>query len=172
MVDWQDILTEHRTRLWRAVYRVLGHYDDALECCQEALLDAHELALKETVTEWGALLTTLGTRRAIDRLRSRLSRRQFEVSLGNVPEPVVNIGGPVQSAEAAELLEDVRRLVAALPHKQAEAFWLVCIEGVSSDEVAHRLGITPNETRVLVHRARARVAQSLNDRQLRARRNR
>lgn len=155
--------------MWRAAYRVLGHYDDALDCCQEALLDAHRLAAKETVTDWGALLTTLGTRRAIDRLRRRSSRRQIEVSLENVSEPTVDDGGPNQRIEAAELLEQVRRRVAALPSKQAETFWLVCIEGLPIDEVSRQLAITPNRARVLLHRARARLANTLRREKLTAR---
>ena len=153
MLDWQAILAQHRARMWRAVYRLLGHYDNALDCCQEALLDAHRIASKEAVTEWVHLLTTLGTRRAIDRLRKRLTQQQFEISLEHVAEPIVEVGGPVQSAEAAELFENLRQLVAALPHKQAEAFWLVCIEELSIDEAGRQLAITANETRVLVHRA-------------------
>jgi RNA polymerase sigma factor (sigma-70 family) len=162
MVDWQAILAKHRTRMWRVVYRLLGHYDDALDCCQEALLDAHEFALKEEVAEWGSLLVTLGTRRAIDRLRKRISQRKFEVPLENVAEPGVDVGGPIQAAEAAELFEKLRRLVTALPDKQAEVFWLVCVEGLSNAEVGRQLAITPNEARVLVHRARTHLAKMLN----------
>lgn len=157
MVDWQAVVERHRTRMWRAVYRVVGHYDDALDCCQEALIDAHQIALQENVTEWGALLVTLGTRRAIDRLRQRLSRRQAEVSLETVAEPAVNAGDPVQRAAAGELFERPRQLVADLPDKQAEVFWLVCIEGVSHEDVCRLVAITPNESRVLVHRARVRT---------------
>lgn len=162
MADWKVILDEHRTALWRAVYHVLGHYDDALDCCQDTLLDAHQFAMKETVVEWRALLITLGTRRAIDRLRKRLSQRRVEVSLSSVAEPVVDVGGPAQNAEAAELFENLRRQVAALPDKQAEVFWLNCIEGFSVEEVSQLVAITPNETRVLVHRARTSLAAALN----------
>jgi RNA polymerase sigma-70 factor, ECF subfamily len=161
-LDWQAILNEHGTRLWRAVYRLLGHYEDALDCCQEALLDAHQFALKENVDEWGALLTTLGTRRAIDRLRERVSRRQFAVPLQDVMEPVIETGGPVQHAEGAELLERLRHVLAELPVKQAEVFWLVCMEGLSHDEVGGQLAITANESRVLLHRARANLETRLN----------
>lgn len=81
MVDWQAILSKHRAGMWRAVYRILRNYDDALECCQDALLDAHQFTLKSTVVDWGPFLIALGTRRAIDRLRKQLSYRNLELSL-------------------------------------------------------------------------------------------
>jgi RNA polymerase sigma factor (sigma-70 family) len=161
-LDWEAILAEHGTRLWRAVYRLLGHYEDALDCCQEALLDAHQFALRAKVNKWGALLTTLGTRRAIDRLRERVSQRQFSVSLQDVAEPVTQTAGPVHHAERAELLERLRHILAELPVKQAEVFWLVCMEGLSHDEVSGQLAMTANESRVLLHRARATVGRRLN----------
>jgi RNA polymerase sigma-70 factor (ECF subfamily) len=160
--DWQMILAEHGAQLWRAVYRLLGHYDDALDCCQDALLDAHRFALTRRVDEWGALLATLGTRRAIDRLREQCSRRRFTVPLQDVPEPAVETAEPVEQAKATELLQQLRHELAKLPVKQAEVFWLVCMEGFSHDEVARQLAMTPNESRVLLHRARAALETMLD----------
>jgi RNA polymerase sigma factor (sigma-70 family) len=162
MADWQVILSKHRAGMWRAVYRLLRNYDDALECCQDALLDAHQFSLKSSVADWGPFLITLGTRRAIDRLRKRLSHRNSETSLDVVSEPVNDIGGPVQCAEANELFDRLRQMVSQLPKKQAEAFWLTCIEGFSIDEISDLMSITANEARVLVHRARERLSGLLN----------
>ena len=67
MTDWPNIISVHEAMLWRTVYRVLNHRDDALDCCQEALLDAYKYAMNHEVEDWGALLTSLATRRAIDR---------------------------------------------------------------------------------------------------------
>jgi RNA polymerase sigma-70 factor (ECF subfamily) len=166
MVDWQAILSKHRAGMWRAVYRLLRNYDDALECCQDALLDAHQFTLKSTVAEWGPFLITLGTRRAIDRLRKQFAHRNSEFSLEVVSEPVNDVGGPVQCAEANELFDRLRQMVSELPNKQAEAFWLTCIEGFSIDEISVLLSITANEARVLVHRARERLSGLLNPRDL------
>ncbi len=166
MVDWQAILSKHRAGMWRAVYRILRNYDDALECCQDALLDAHQFTLKSTVVDWGPFLIALGTRRAIDRLRKQLSYRNLELSLEVVSEPAKDIGGPFQCAEARELFDRLRQMVSQLPNKQAEAFWLTCIEGFSIDEISDLLSITANEARVLVHRARERLSGLLNPRDL------
>ena len=67
MTDWHEIISAHEAMLWRTVYRVLNDRDDALDCCQEALLDAYKYSINREVDDWGALLTTLATRRAIDR---------------------------------------------------------------------------------------------------------
>jgi DNA-directed RNA polymerase specialized sigma24 family protein len=57
-----------------------------------------------------------------------------------------------------ELFDRLRQMVSELPNKQAEAFWLTCIEGFSIDEISVLLSITANEARVLVHRARERLS--------------
>jgi RNA polymerase sigma-70 factor (ECF subfamily) len=158
MVDWHAILEKHRGGMWRAVYRLLRNHDDALECCQDALLDAHQFTLKSTVTDFGPFLITLGTRRAIDRLRKQLSHRKFESSVEVVSEPADDINSPVQYALANELFDRLRQKVSELPNKQAEAFWLTCIEGFSIEETSNLMFITANEARVLVHRARGRLS--------------
>ena len=32
MIDWGAILAEHGSAVWRTVYRLLDHHDDALDC--------------------------------------------------------------------------------------------------------------------------------------------
>jgi len=89
-----------------------------------------------------------------------------------VGEPFLETGGPVQRAEAAELFDRIRGAIAELPAKQAQAFWLVCMAGFSHDEAACHLSMTPNESRVLVHRARTHLKSVLNAQSLKARQNR
>jgi RNA polymerase sigma factor (sigma-70 family) len=158
MIDWQQIISEHRPPLWRVVFRLLGHYDDALDCCQEALFDAHRLSLEQPIANWGAVLTTLGTRRAIDRLRERVSLRRRSVPLTDDLQSAEELPSPEIQAETAELMDRLRELVAELPAKQGAAFWLASVEGFSHEDVGQLLNVTVNESRVLVHRARKFLA--------------
>lgn len=170
MTDWHEIISIHEAMLWRTVYRVLNHRDDALDCCQEALLDAYKYALNHEVDDWGALLTSLATRRAIDRLRKRVRARQILVSLNDAPEPATDADCPVQRAQASELMDRLRNVLAELPDKQAEVFWLGCVEGLSHEQIGLQLTISPNESRVLLHRARLQLASTLDSRHFDARR--
>jgi DNA-directed RNA polymerase specialized sigma24 family protein len=52
--------------------------------------------------------------------------------------------------------------MAELPEKQAEVFWLSCVEGLTHQEIAGRMQLPAGESRVLLHRARAGLAAFLN----------
>lgn len=155
MIDWTEIVSKHQATLWHTAYRLLNHYDDALDCCQESLLDAYRMSSQDHVEEWGAVLTCLVTRRAIDRLRQRVRTRGHVVSLHGIAEPRADGDCPVQNAVASESVERLRGLLAELPEKQAAVFWLSCIEGMSHAAIGGQLAISANESRVLLHRARA-----------------
>ena len=162
MIDWGTILAEHGLRVWRTVYRLLDHHHDALDCYQETFLGAFRCAHSQTIEDWSSFLVSLATRRAMDRLRQRYRSRRYSISLDTVPEPASELGGPVQQARANELMERVREGMADLPDKQAEVFWLSCLEGLSHQQIADRMEVPPGEVRVLLHRARTRLSAVLN----------
>lgn len=170
--DWRTIISAHEVLLWRTAYRILNHREDALDCCQQAVLDAYEYSLTRQVDQWGGLLTSMTVRRAIDRLRHRVRSRRMTTPLEEVAEPQVDGEDPAELAEASELMDRLRTAVATLPDKQAEVFWLSCVEQSSHAEIGRLMAITPNESRVLLHRARAQLASMLDTGRLNAGRGR
>ena len=70
---------------------------------------------------------------------------------------------PGEEAEFRELVERVRLEMARLPHRQAEAFWLCCVEGASYEEAAKQMETDANSIGVLIHRARAYLRKLLAD---------
>ena len=44
-----------------------------------------------------------------------------------------------------------------LPHNYFEVYVLAELEGLSNDEIAHRLSLSPGTAKIRLHRARARV---------------
>lgn len=164
MSDWNDILAAHGPAVWKTVYRLLGHHADALDCYQETFLAAYRSVERQPVVHWPSFLTSLATRRAIDRLRRRGRSRERLASLDDIPEPVGQGDTPVELAQGAERLEEVRSLLAGLPDKQAEVFWLSCIEGLPHLEIGDQLQISEGAVRVLLHRARTRLRVALEPR--------
>jgi RNA polymerase sigma-70 factor (ECF subfamily) len=162
MMDWASILAAHGSRVWRTVYRLLDHDADALDCYQETFLAALQIPEPGGVEDWASFLVSLATRRALDRLRQRYRVRTRCVAIDALPEPAGEAEDPVQQAQANELMNRVRRGMAQLPEKQAEVFWLSCLEGLSNPQIAARLRIPPGEVRVLLHRARTRLGAVLN----------
>jgi RNA polymerase sigma factor (sigma-70 family) len=160
-IAWREILAEHGSRVWQTVYRVLNHHEDALDCYQDVLVSAQQYAERHEIQDWGTFLTSLAAKRAIDRLRQRIRQRTHQVALDSIPEPATETDCPVERAAAAELMERARRWMAMLSEKQAEVFWLCCIEGLSHQQVGLQMQITELESRVLLHRARSRLGEAL-----------
>jgi len=91
-----------------------------------------------------------------------LLRRRARFDLSGSEFPVQEVAAPVtEDAAFQELVEVVRKELGNLPERQAEAFWLVCVEERSYEEVAELMGIQRNALGVLVHRARQHVRSKL-----------
>jgi RNA polymerase sigma-70 factor (ECF subfamily) len=162
MADWPFILAEHGATVWRTVYRLLDHHADALDCYQETFLAAWRFAEREPVADWPSLLISLATRRAMDRLRQRYRDRVRVIAIDSVREPGSDADCPVRHASAKELMDRLRAGMAELPDKQAEVFWLSCVEGLPHQQISGRMEIPPGEVRVLLHRARTRLRAVLD----------
>jgi RNA polymerase sigma-70 factor (ECF subfamily) len=77
------------------------------------------------------------------------------------PSPWPEPDGALERQEFWQLLLDS---IAALPPAQARAFTLHEFDGLGSDEICNILEVTPTHLWVLLHRARVRLRQRLEDR--------
>ena len=162
MADWSEVVRQHGPLVWQTAYRILRHDADTADCFQNTFLAALELSRRETVRHWPALLKRLATRQALNHLR----RRRWEAHRAR---PLAADGGaaagatPEQGARAAELADRLLLALADLEPRQAEVFWLGCLDGWSYQEIADELGITVNHVGVLLSRARAELRDRLHD---------
>src|SRR5438105_2106575 len=145
MIDWGAILAAHGSMVWRTVYRLLDHQADALDCYQETFLTAFQFSNREKVADWASFLAGVATRRAVDRLRQRYRSRSRAVPMDHVAEPSSDADCPLAQARASELMDRVREGLAELPERQAEVFWLSCLEGRSHEQIAELMQVTPGE---------------------------
>jgi RNA polymerase sigma-70 factor (ECF subfamily) len=169
MIDWGAILAEHGSTVWRTVYRLLNHHADALDCYQETFLTAFQRASRQGVADWAPFLVSVATRRAMDQLRRRYRFRSRVIPIHHVAEPSGEVDCPLQQAQANELMERVRAGMVELPEKQAEVFWLSCLEGLSHQQIADLLQVPLGEVRVLLHRARTCLGNFLSQHPIRER---
>jgi RNA polymerase sigma factor (sigma-70 family) len=127
MEDCDEVRRKYAPLVWATVYRIVKHHDHAIDCCQEIFLEAIERSKREVVNDWPAFLRWLAVRRALDRLRRERRAAthvdpHYDVALhARGPEPC-------EEAEFRELAQRVRLEMALLPDRQAEAFWLCCVE--------------------------------------------
>lgn len=70
-------------------------------------------------------------------------------------------GAPEEVVLSHEMRDVVRSALAVLPRGQCEVMTLRDVEGWSADEVCSFLDLTPENQRVLLHRARARVREAI-----------
>jgi RNA polymerase sigma-70 factor, ECF subfamily len=70
---------------------------------------------------------------------------------------------PEDAAMAAEIRRELRTALDELPARQRTVVELRDVHGLSSDEVCERLGLTPGNQRILLHRGRARLRTRLED---------
>jgi RNA polymerase sigma-70 factor (ECF subfamily) len=160
VIDWQAIIEEHGPAVWQTAYRLLGDRADAADCFQETFVSALEFCRRQRVRNFSALLTRLATARAIDQLRQRLRRKNFNSDLTDLPVTQSTNPGPVQAVQQRELAAGLRELLGKLPAREAQAFCLRYLNDMSYRQIANELGIKTNAAGVLLHRARARLKES------------
>ncbi len=160
MIDWSEVVRRHGPLVWRTAYRLLSHEADVADCFQRTFLAAVELAARQTIRHWPAVLARLATARALEQLRRRYRQAGRFVSLSEEP-PSPGCAGPAEAAAAGELADALRAALAAIDPVQAQVFCLVCLEGLTNGEAAGQLGITANHAGVLLHRARVVLRRRL-----------
>jgi len=162
MTDWSQIVAEHGTLVWRTARRVLTQEADAADCFQRTFLAALELAQRETVRHWPALLRRLATARALEQLRERMQRRaRFATDVAVDRQVDQEAIGPDSAGSASELADDLRAALSEIDSRQAEVFCLACLDECSYAEVGEQLGITANNVGVILNRAKAALREKL-----------
>lgn len=163
MTEWSEIIGQHGVVVWKTAYRLLGNDSDASDCFQETFVAAWELARRERVRNWPALLKRIATARALDRLRQRGRESARWVQQTNDVEIVSRNSPPEHEAEQAETMELLTQSVARLPPRQSQVVCLYYLEGHTYSQISEQLEISVNLVGVLLHRAKAALREMLAD---------
>ena len=156
----QDVFTTDRPLLFSIAYRMLGSASDAEDVLQDAWLRYRGVD-PSTIRTPKAFATTIVTRLCLDRLKSAQRTREDYVGPW-LPEPVLTseVEGPdtmLQRAESVTLAFLV--LLEKLSPEERAVFLLKDIFEYEHAEIADVLGTTVDNSRQLLHRAKARLAQ-------------
>lgn len=163
MIDWDGIVGEHGSMVWRTAFRLLGRVEDAQDCLQDTFLSALKVSRRQRVRNWPAMLRRLATSRALDRLRRRVRRGRLHEDDTDVEALARPHGRPDEDMQAAELSGRLREALAELPDRQAEVFALHFFEQMPHGQVADALGLKANAVGVLLHQARRRLRVLLKE---------
>ena len=156
MVDWNVLVREQGTAVFRIAWHILGHAQDAEDVVQEVFAQASQQSIGEQVVCWPALLRRMAACRAMDCLR----RRRVTIPLDHA-DLASACDDPQAIARGRELEERLRAALAELAPREAEVFCLRYFEELSYREIAATLGISVTAASTALCAARARLEELL-----------
>ncbi len=158
----ETIFKAYYDRLCRYVAGYLGSRDAAEDVVQGVFVRVwEERAHWDVQGSVQAYLYGAARRRAVSYLRHRAVRRRTAPAL--VLETAAQVDAPSTEAafEAEELRARLERALATLPPRTREAFVLSRGEGLSYDEVALRMGISPKTVGVHIAKSLAALRRAM-----------
>jgi RNA polymerase sigma-70 factor, ECF subfamily len=160
--SFQAFYRKHGRALWSYLCRMVGNQAHADDLVQEAFckfLVAPVGSLDEAAQR--AYLFRIATNLVIDQWRKRTREQQAldQFAPSFTPSPSSSAGTAAGAAlEGQGLSIDMARTFAELKPRERALLWLAYVEGSEHDEIASSLGLKPKSIRVLLFRARHRLA--------------
>ncbi|MDC7119958.1 RNA polymerase sigma factor SigE [Cellulomonas fimi] len=162
---WEQIVRDHSARVYRLAYRLTGNRHDAEDLTQETFVRVFRSLNTYTPGTFEGWLHRITTNLFLDQAR-RKQRVRMD-AMGDDSDryaSVDSLGSPERAYEHGNLDHDVQRALDELPPEYRAAVVLCDIEGLSYEEIAVTLGIKLGTVRSRIHRARARLRDSLGHR--------
>jgi RNA polymerase sigma-70 factor (ECF subfamily) len=156
--EWELLVREHGTMVFRTAWRIVGNAADAEDIAQEVFLEAHRLRARQVVQNWGGMLRRLATCRSLDRLRERKNVLSLDVAV-----LAGTSSDPTETAIERELAERLRVAITQLPRREAEVFCMRFFEGLGTEQIAHALQIATGAVGVALHKARTKLEGLLGE---------
>lgn len=160
---FEILMRRYNQRLFRVARGILAEDGEAEDVMQEAYVRAfRELASFRGEARFSTWLTRIACHEALARARKR--RRLVSISGGDPPDPPAETADPERELENRELQTVLREAVEVLPDPLRAVFCLREIEGLSTEQTADALGLTIENVRVRLHRAKLGLRQTLDGR--------
>jgi len=158
------LMARHGPMVLGLCRRVLGSVPDAEDAFQATFLAlARQASRVRPADRLGGYLHTVALRIAC-KARASLQRRRRALPLSfgtSAPDPHPD---PLADLSAREMLTVLDTELQRLPEVERVALVLCCLEGLTQEEAARRLGWTPDSVRGRLQRGRARLAVRLSRR--------
>jgi RNA polymerase sigma-70 factor (ECF subfamily) len=156
------LVESHQDRLFAFVWRILRDHHETEEICQEAFLRAFS-ALDSFSAEYrfSTWLFTIAYRLCLNQIRRRKSvtgEMDFATMASCEPDAADRVA---ESEEARRLKDEIWSAVDQLSVPQRAAVLLFYREGMSCEAISKTLGIPMATAKSHLHRARARLRDSL-----------
>lgn len=152
-VTWEQFVATHASTVLTAALRILANPADADDVAQEVFVEILRSGTMPQLHVEVALLHTIATRRALDRLRAR--RQTIDLSGSEASH---RDREPYEYAIANELEARLADELAALPPREAEVFCLIYFQQQAPADVARNLAISPGAVAKALCKAREKLS--------------
>ena len=163
---FEILMRRYNQRLFRVARGIVTDDAEAEDVMQEAYVRAfRELAGFRGEARFSTWLTRIACHEAL--ARARKGRRLVPlvpITGGEPADPPAETRGPERELQNRELQAVLREAVEILPDPLRAVFCLREIEGLSTEQTADALGLTIENVRVRLHRAKRTLRQSLDER--------
>ena len=157
---YSDIYVKYRALAAQICYRILQDREEADEAVQETMLRVFRgLPRFNGRYQLQAWVARIATNVSLDMVRARSRRPQRGPALQDISDEHVALAafpGEDTSDVVERVLdqEEVRSTLEAIPDHHREALMLREFEGRSHEEIGDALGVSPQQAKALIHRAK------------------
>lgn len=156
MIDFRDDVLPLKNRLYRLALRIIPHTGEAEDIVQETMIrvwNHRDEFLNASSAE--AFSVTVCRNLALDALAKKESQNE---SLDEESDSTLdNAVSPLQALQMEDRRTWVMKLFNELPEKQRTIMQMRDIEGKAYKEIAAELGISEEQVKVTLFRARQRI---------------
>lgn len=160
--EFKDTVLPHHQMMMAEAFRILRNKDEAIDCVQDALTSIWKSRKSlPQISNVRAYCVKAAVNRALEMTRS--GRLISDPPDNNaIPD---NSSTPAEVYESSEKISLLRKAVGMLPEIERRVIILKAVKGMSGGEIAQTTGLSHANVRVIIHRARKRLRQYLDDNQ-------
>lgn len=163
MVSFQNDILPLKNELFRLALRITLNAADAEDVVQDTMLKVWKRRNDwEQIESIEAFCLTICRNLSLDRLRHKDYQSQT-LDMAADPVDASHTANPEQMAVQRDRIQLVRQLINRLPERQRSCMQLRDIEGKSYRDIATILGITEQQVKVTIFRARQAVKTAFQE---------
>ena len=163
MVSFQNDILPLKNELFRLALHITLNAADAEDVVQDTMLKVWKRRNDwEQIESIEAFCLTICRNLALDRLRHKDYQSQT-LDMAADPVDASHTANPEQMAVQRDRVQLVRQLINRLPERQRSCMQLRDIEGKSYRDIATILGITEQQVKVTIFRARQAVKTAFQE---------
>lgn len=160
--SWDDIVSEHSSRVYRWAFRLTGNRHDAEDLTQDVFVRVFRSLSTYRPGSFEGWLHRITTNLFLDGVRRSTRQRTWPLDTAEAAERIpATDPDPQQMIHDAWLDDDLQAALDALPPDFRVAVILADVECLPYEEISELLGVKPGTVRSRIHRGRRAMREAL-----------